>query len=81
MPFIAFSYEHKIAGLLEEFGLQDEMIDIKDLFTSPAFNLSVLDKFDAMIPTIHRAPEAQKAAKDKAMAAFEKFKEAMMALR
>lgn len=80
VPFVAFSYEHKIAGLLEELGLQDEMIDIKDLFTSAEFDQTVLNKFDAMIPTIHRAPEAQKAAKDKAMAAFEKFKEKMVAL-
>jgi len=57
------------------------MIDIKDLFTSPTFNQSVLDKFDTMIPTIHRAPEAQKAAKDKAMAAFEKFKEAIQTMK
>lgn len=81
VPFVAFSYEHKIAGLLEELGLQGEMIDIKDLFTSPTFNQSVLDKFDTMIPTIHRAPEAQKAAKDKAMAAFEKFKEAIQTMK
>lgn len=81
VPFVAFSYEHKIAGLLEELGLQGEMIDIKDLFTSPTFNQSVLDKFDTMIPTIYRAPEAQKAAKDKAMAAFEKFKEAIQTMK
>lgn len=80
VPFVAFSYEHKIAGLLEELGLQGEMIDIKDLFTSAEFNQTVLDKFDAMIPTIHRAPEAQKVAKEKAKAAFEKFKEKMVAL-
>ena len=78
VPFVAFSYEHKIAGLLEELGLQDEMIDIKDLFTSAEFNQTVLDKFDAMIPTIHRAPEAQKVAKEKAKAAFEKFKEVIV---
>lgn len=81
VPFVAFSYEHKISGLLEEVNLQDEMIDIKDLFTSSSFNESVLDKFDTLIPTIHRAPEAQKIAKDIAMGAFNKFKDKLLALK
>ena len=77
MPFIAFSYEHKIAGLLEEFGLQDEMIDIKNLFSSSDFNQHVIDTFDALIPNIHRSPEAQEKAKAIAKAAFDKFAEKM----
>lgn len=51
---IAFSYEHQIAGP----ELQDEMIYIKDLFTFPDFNQSALEKFVAIIPIIHRAPNA-----------------------
>jgi colanic acid/amylovoran biosynthesis protein len=78
VPFIAFSYEHKIAGLLEELGLRDEMIDIKGLFTSSNFNQSVLDKFDAMVPTIHTAPDAQKIAREKALEAFKEFKKALI---
>ena len=38
VPFVAFNYEHKISGLLEELHLKDEMIDIKDLFSSSDFN-------------------------------------------
>ena len=73
VPFVAFSYEHKISGLLEELGLQHEMIDIKDLFTNNDFNNSVIAKFDKMLPTIHRSPEAQKKAKNKAKQAFDIF--------
>lgn len=73
VPFVAFSYEHKISGLLEELGLQDEMIDIKNLFTSNDFNNSVIAKFDKILPNIHRSPEAQKKAKEKAKQAFDIF--------
>lgn len=73
VPFVAFSYEHKISGLLEELGLQDEMIDIKNLFTSNDFNDNVIAKFDKMLPNIHRSSEAQKKAKEKAKQAFDIF--------
>jgi colanic acid/amylovoran biosynthesis protein len=73
VPFIAFSYEHKIAGLLEELGLQNAMIDIKPLFGSTAFNNSVIDKFSEKLTEIHRNPNAQLQAKEKAKIAFNLF--------
>jgi colanic acid/amylovoran biosynthesis protein len=75
VPFVAFNYEHKISGLLEELNLKDEMIDIKDLFCSSDFNQHVIETFDALIPNIHRSPEAQEKAKAIAKAAFDKFAE------
>lgn len=75
VPFVAFNYEHKISGLLEELHLKDEMIDIKNLFSSSDFNQHVIDTFDALIPNIHRSPEAQEKAKAIAKAAFDKFAE------
>ncbi len=75
VPFVAFNYEHKISGLLEELNLKDEMIDIKNLFSSSDFNQHVIETFDALIPNIHRSPEAQEKAKAIAKAAFDKFAE------
>lgn len=75
VPFVAFSYEHKISGLLDELGLQDEMIDIKPLFSSPEFNQQVIITFDSLIPAIHKSPEAKEKAKAIAMNCFMKFKE------
>jgi colanic acid/amylovoran biosynthesis protein len=77
VPFVAFNYEHKISGLLEELHLKDEMIDIKNLFSSSDLNQHVIETFDALIPNIHRSPEAQEKAKAIAKAAFDKFAEKM----
>lgn len=73
VPFVAFSYEHKIFGLLEELGLQDEMIDIKDLFSSIEFNNSIFSQFNTIIPYIHRSTDAQSKAKQKAKVSFDIF--------
>lgn len=80
VPFVAFSYEHKIAGLLEELKLQDEMIDIKDLFSSAEFNQKVIDTFNNVIPSIHRSLDAQKKAKTIAKECFLKFKNVICSL-
>lgn len=80
VPFTAFSYEHKIAGLLEELGLQDEMIDIKALFSSQEFNQKVIDSFNNQISSIHRSLEAQNKAKSIAKDCFLKFKEVICSL-
>lgn len=75
VPFVAFSYEHKISGLLEELGLQDEMIDIKGLFNSSAVNDTIISKFDNLISSIHRSEEARDCAKNKAKDSFDRFVE------
>ena len=36
VPFVALSYEHKIAGLLQELQLEDHLMDITDAFSSDA---------------------------------------------
>lgn len=46
-PFVAFSYEHKISGLLRILGLEDRMIDLQaGVFDSPENEKSALDAFD-----------------------------------
>lgn len=78
VPFVAFSYEHKISGLLEELGLTDEMIDIKNLFSSKEVDNSIIEAFNIMIPHLHRSQESQARAKQTATSAFMKFKEALI---
>lgn len=75
VPFVSLSYEHKMTGLLEEIGLQDEMIDITKLFTSEEENNRILKQFEERIPQIHRNPIAQKLAKNKVQLAFNIFVE------
>ena len=64
-----------MTGLLEEIGLQDEMIDITKLFTSEEENNRILKQFEERIPQIHRNPIAQKLAKNKVQLAFNIFVE------
>ena len=73
VPFISLSYEHKMSGLLEELGLQDEMIDITKLFTSDDINRGILEQLDELIPQIHRSAEGRIMAKEKAERAFSQF--------
>lgn len=75
VPFVSFCYEHKMSGLLEEIGLQDEMIDITRLFTSDEENDRILEELDRLIPHIHRSSIGQKQAKEKARNAFDRFVE------
>ena len=73
VPFVSFSYEHKMSGLLDEIGLQDEMIDITQLFTSEGVNKSILEQLDELIPQIYRSAEGRIMAKEKAENAFSQF--------
>ena len=73
VPFVSFSYEHKMSGLLDEIGLQDEMIDITQLFTSESVNKSILEQLDELIPQIYRSAEGRIMAKEKAENAFSQF--------
>ncbi|WP_277072138.1 polysaccharide pyruvyl transferase family protein [Segatella oulorum] len=73
VPFVSFSYEHKMSGLLDEIGLQDEMIDITQLFTSEGVDKSILEQLDELIPQIYRSAEGRIMAKEKAERAFLQF--------
>ena len=73
VPFVSLSYEHKMSGLLDEIGLQDEMIDITQLFTSEGVNKSILEQLDELIPQIYRSAEGRIMAKEKAENAFSQF--------
>ena len=73
VPFVSLSYEHKMSGLLEELRLQDEMIDITQLFTSEKENNDVLEQLDKLISNIHRSSAGQEVAKLKAVGAFDVF--------
>ena len=73
VPFVSLSYEHKMSGLLDEIGLQDEMINITQLFTSEGVNKSILEQLDELIPQIYRSAEGRIMAKEKAERAFLQF--------
>ena len=62
-----------MSGLLDEIGLQDEMIDITQLFTSEGVNKSILEQLDELIPQIYRSAEGRIMAKEKAENAFSQF--------
>ena len=72
-PFIALSYEHKIAGLLEALDKQDCMIDIVHAFdTNNTFEQS-LSEFALKINSIKPDKEAMLKAKNIAKKGFDNF--------
>ena len=73
VPFIALSYEHKIAGLLETLKYTDSMIDIStSLFTSEDRE-KTLDIFKEKLTSIKKNPNAQILAKSIAEDCFQKL--------
>ena len=73
VPFIAFSYEHKIEGLLDTLGLKQLSVDIRHLFDAPKVEDSVLSGFSAKLPGIGHNPEASMKAKRMARDCFDAF--------
>lgn len=56
-PFIAFSYEHKISGLLEILGLQQRMTDLQNgAFDSASSEEAVLEDFRGKLKKIYSLP-------------------------
>ncbi len=77
VPFIALSYEHKIAGLLETLDKLDCMIDISSGLESSIIVSRLVSEFDKMIEGIHENSRAQKEAKSKANDCFMKLVQVM----
>ena len=73
IPFVAFNYEHKIAGLLETLGLQDCMVPIIDIFDSDISVKNAIDSFTEKISCWHQNENARKKAKDIANSAFDEL--------
>lgn len=73
IPFVAFNYEHKIAGLLETLGLQDCMVPIIDIFDSDITVKNAIDSFTEKISCWHQNENARKKAKDIANSAFDEL--------
>ena len=73
VPFIALSYEHKIAGLLETLGKQDCMVDIQEQICSPQGRKEILDEFRHKIQNLSADKQATERAKAISQTAFGQF--------
>ena len=72
-PFIALSYEHKIAGLLESLGKEDCCIDFTETLRSIVKQEQVLLQIGNLMRTIKKDEEARKKAKSIAKYCMDKF--------
>ncbi len=73
VPFIALSYEHKIAGLLETLGKQDCMVNIQEQICSPQGRKEILDEFSRKIQNLSADKQAMGRAKAISQTAFGQF--------
>ena len=73
VPFVALSYEHKIAGLLELLHKEDCMVDITNIFSSEDKMKDALSKVKTLLTVIKKDDEAHKMAKEMAKKAFNEF--------
>lgn len=73
VPFVALSYEHKIAGLLQTLEKDDCMIDISNIFTNEVLIQKAVDAFKNMLPKLKADVQAQANAKQKTDACFQLF--------
>lgn len=71
IPFIALSYEHKIAGLLISLGKTDRLVDITNLSNND--NMNILEMVRKCLLNLRTDEEAQIRAKDIAYRCFEKL--------
>lgn len=79
VPFVALSYEHKIAGLLELLHKEDCMVDITNIFNSEDDLRRAIYSVNSMLKRIEKDRNAQKNAKEMANNAFQEFIKAVMA--
>lgn len=73
VPFIALSYEHKIAGLLQTLGKNNCMIDITEAFDSPQKTNHILDSINEKLSNLSSDIETCNHAKQIANECFTKF--------
>lgn len=73
VPFVALSYEHKIAGLLETLGKEDNMIDIVNTFDNMDSVDETVRNIENKLAIVHADTNAQKTAKKFAEFSYNKF--------
>ena len=73
VPFIALSYEHKIAGLLSTLGKDDCMVDFTTTMLSKMSQEQCLNQIVQMLPSLQSDSKAQDKAKQFAQIGFDKF--------
>lgn len=72
-PFIALSYEHKIAGLLETLHKTECLVDITAAFESPQSIKHALSQIERQMDVAAKDPEVMQCAKTKALQCFNVF--------
>lgn len=72
-PFIALSYEHKIAGLLETLGCTENLIDFQDTMFSDLSQKECLEKIEFLLPNLRLNSGVQEKAKNIAKQGMDKF--------
>ena len=75
VPFIALSYEHKIAGLLSTLGREDSMIDFTSTMLSEEGKEKCLAQVKKLLPHIKADIKTTKKAEQLAQNGFDKFVE------
>ena len=73
VPFIALNYEHKIEGLLETLGLENYMVDIRNVFDGQDSQNVVIEKVESLLPIKPYDFQRTQYAKDIAETGFKKF--------
>lgn len=73
VPFIALNYEHKIEGLLETLGLENYMVDIRNVFDGQDSQNVVIRKVENLLPIKPYDFQRTQYAKDIAETGFKKF--------
>lgn len=73
VPFIALNYEHKIEGLLETLGLENCMVDIRNVFDGQDSQNVVIRKVENLLPIKPYDFQRTQYAKDIAEMGFKKF--------
>lgn len=74
-PFVAFSYEHKISGLLKVLGLEDRFINIESRFEDPAFREEVFEAFKEKFAELPQVKVSREEAVKIASEGFDRFVE------
>ena len=80
-PFIALSYEHKIAGLLQTLGKEDCCIDFEKVLDSEEKQKECLAEIRRMIPKMKKDDKSCIKAKTIALECMMKFKTQIMGLK
>lgn len=73
VPFVALNYEHKIEGLLESLGKQENMIDIVHAMDSEETIRTSLEEFKMKLDVASPDMTVQKQAREKAEVSMNKF--------